>query len=271
MILMMTLGLEIFLRAGSMTIWGGTGRPDAARHQRRPAFHRPHADQPRLCCRRCGRDRDVRFVRAVLPHADAASCCAPSPTTTPRRGRSASPSSAAWRCRGRCRRWSRPSPACFGASVQGVDQSLAQLLLKGVTVAVLGGLDSIGGALLAGVLLGVVEGVASSYLDPLLGGAQPRSRRCGDADPHYHDPAARPVRPPRHREGLSACCSGRPGSSIPTTPRDRALFPIAADRWMIGMLLAARAGRAAAGRARCTLSSYLLPWLVWTAARSAST
>src|SRR5580658_4178400 len=27
MILMMTLGLEILLRAGSMTIWGGTGRP----------------------------------------------------------------------------------------------------------------------------------------------------------------------------------------------------------------------------------------------------
>jgi branched-chain amino acid transport system permease protein len=57
------------------------------------------------------------------------------------------------------------------ASVQGVDQSLAQLLLKGVTVAVLGGLDSIGGALLAGILLGIVEGVAASFLDPLLGGA----------------------------------------------------------------------------------------------------
>jgi branched-chain amino acid transport system permease protein len=55
--------------------------------------------------------------------------------------------------------------------VQGVDQSLAQLLLKGVTVAVLGGMDSIGGALLAGILLGIVEGVAASYLDPLLGGA----------------------------------------------------------------------------------------------------
>ena len=27
MILMLTLGLEIFLRAGSMTIWGGTARP----------------------------------------------------------------------------------------------------------------------------------------------------------------------------------------------------------------------------------------------------
>jgi len=57
------------------------------------------------------------------------------------------------------------------SSIQGVDQSLAQLLLKGVTVAVLGGLDSIGGALWAGVLLGIVEGIASSVLDPLLGGA----------------------------------------------------------------------------------------------------
>ena len=31
MILMLTLGLEIFLRAGSMTIWGGTARPLGAR------------------------------------------------------------------------------------------------------------------------------------------------------------------------------------------------------------------------------------------------
>ena len=35
----------------------------------------------------------------------------------------------------------------------------------------LGGLDSIGGALLAGVLLGIVEGMSASFLDPLLGGA----------------------------------------------------------------------------------------------------
>ncbi|MEO7007799.1 MAG: branched-chain amino acid ABC transporter permease, partial [Caldimonas sp.] len=55
-------------------------------------------------------------------------------------------------------------------SVQGVDQSLALLLLKGVTVAVLGGLDSIGGALLAGLLLGILESVASGYLDRLVGG-----------------------------------------------------------------------------------------------------
>jgi branched-chain amino acid transport system permease protein len=55
-------------------------------------------------------------------------------------------------------------------SIQGVDQSLSLLLLKGVTVAVLGGMDSLGGAVLAGLLLGIFEGVASGWLDPLVGG-----------------------------------------------------------------------------------------------------
>jgi branched-chain amino acid transport system permease protein len=55
-------------------------------------------------------------------------------------------------------------------SVQTVDQSLSLLLLKGITVGVLGGLDSLGGAVLAGLLLGILENVASGYLDPLLGG-----------------------------------------------------------------------------------------------------
>ena len=55
-------------------------------------------------------------------------------------------------------------------SVQTVDQTLAMLLLKGITVAVLGGMDSLGGAILAGLLLGILESVASGVLDPLLGG-----------------------------------------------------------------------------------------------------
>jgi branched-chain amino acid transport system permease protein len=57
----------------------------------------------------------------------------------------------------------------FG-SIQSVDQSLSMLLLKGITVGVLGGLDSLGGAILAGLLLGMIESVASGYLDPLVGG-----------------------------------------------------------------------------------------------------
>ncbi len=55
-------------------------------------------------------------------------------------------------------------------SIQGVDQSLSQLLLMGIAVAVLGGLDSIGGAMVAGVLMGTFQGIASGYLDRLVGG-----------------------------------------------------------------------------------------------------
>ena len=54
--------------------------------------------------------------------------------------------------------------------VQGVDQSLSLLLLKGLTVAVLGGLDSIVGAIVAGIILGILESVGSFYLDAIVGG-----------------------------------------------------------------------------------------------------
>lgn len=58
----------------------------------------------------------------------------------------------------------------FWGAIQGVDQSLTLLLLKGLAVAVLGGLDSLAGAVLAGALLGVLENVISGYLDPRVGG-----------------------------------------------------------------------------------------------------
>jgi branched-chain amino acid transport system permease protein len=54
--------------------------------------------------------------------------------------------------------------------IQGVDQSLSILLLKGLTVAVLGGLDSIIGAIVAGIILGILESVGSVYLDSVVGG-----------------------------------------------------------------------------------------------------
>jgi branched-chain amino acid transport system permease protein len=37
-------------------------------------------------------------------------------------------------------------------------------------VALVGGLDSIPGALLGGLILGLVENIAAGYLDPLVGG-----------------------------------------------------------------------------------------------------
>jgi branched-chain amino acid transport system permease protein len=52
-------------------------------------------------------------------------------------------------------------------SIQGVDWTLSLLLIKGLAVAILGGLDSILGVLIAGVILGVLENVAPVYLERL--------------------------------------------------------------------------------------------------------
>jgi branched-chain amino acid transport system permease protein len=170
MILMMTLGLEILLRAGSMTIWGGTARPMPLGISDDPLFigpmliNRAYAVGGAVAIVMFGlfmaffRTRMGVVLRAISDDYTAAWSVGISVE------------------RGVALSWAMSAVVAtiagvLWASVQGVDQSLAQLLLKGVTVAVLGGMDSLGGALLAGVLLGVVEGVAASFLDPLLGGA----------------------------------------------------------------------------------------------------
>jgi branched-chain amino acid transport system permease protein len=170
MILMLTLGLEIFLRAGSMTIWGGTARPMPIGISDAPLFlgplliNRAYAVGAAVAIVMFGlfvaffRTRLGVVLRAISDDYTAAWSVGISVE------------------RGVALSWAMAAVVAtiagvLWSSVQGVDQSLAQLLLKGVTVAVLGGLDSIGGALLAGALLGIVEGVASSILDPMLGGA----------------------------------------------------------------------------------------------------
>ena len=170
MILMMTLGLEILLRAGSMTIWGGTGRPMPIGISDDPLFlgplliNRTYAVGATVAIAMFGllmlffRTRMGVVLRAISDDYTAAWSVGISVE------------------RGVALSWAMSAVVAtiagvLWASVQGVDQSLAQLLLKGVTVAVLGGMDSSGGALLAGLLLGVVEGIAASFLDPLLGGA----------------------------------------------------------------------------------------------------
>lgn len=55
-------------------------------------------------------------------------------------------------------------------SVQGVDWSLSLLLMKALAIAILGGLDSIPGVLVASVIVGVAESLATGVLDPLVGG-----------------------------------------------------------------------------------------------------
>ena len=52
--------------------------------------------------------------------------------------------------------------------VSGVMIPLADIGLKAMAVVILGGLDSIGGAIIAGLILGILENLAAGYLDPLM-------------------------------------------------------------------------------------------------------
>jgi branched-chain amino acid transport system permease protein len=56
------------------------------------------------------------------------------------------------------------------ANVMDVYYMLPYIGINGLIVAICGGLDSLLGAFVAGILLGVVENVGAGYLDPLVGG-----------------------------------------------------------------------------------------------------
>ncbi len=52
----------------------------------------------------------------------------------------------------------------------GIDNQLALVGLKVFPVVILGGLDSIAGAVIGGLIVGIVENLAAGYLDPYVGG-----------------------------------------------------------------------------------------------------
>lgn len=54
--------------------------------------------------------------------------------------------------------------------VSGVKIELSTIGLKAFAVVLLGGVNSIGGAIVAGIILGISENIAAGYLDPLLPG-----------------------------------------------------------------------------------------------------
>jgi branched-chain amino acid transport system permease protein len=56
------------------------------------------------------------------------------------------------------------------AAVSGASIELANIGLKAFAVVLLGGVNSIGGAIIGGIILGMLENVAAGYLDPLLPG-----------------------------------------------------------------------------------------------------
>jgi branched-chain amino acid transport system permease protein len=55
-------------------------------------------------------------------------------------------------------------------SMLGVDVHVSLVGLKVFPVVILGGLDSVIGAVVGGLIVGIVENLAAGYLDPLVGG-----------------------------------------------------------------------------------------------------
>src|SRR5436309_2898242 len=58
----------------------------------------------------------------------------------------------------------------LGSVRGGVDFSLADYGLKVFPVVILGGLDSVAGVIVSGVIIGVLENLSGGYLDPIFGG-----------------------------------------------------------------------------------------------------
>jgi len=56
------------------------------------------------------------------------------------------------------------------ANVMDIHYPLPYVIIKGLIVCLLGGLESIIGALVGGICLGIIENVCAGYLDPLVGG-----------------------------------------------------------------------------------------------------
>lgn len=55
-------------------------------------------------------------------------------------------------------------------SINGIQPQLSFLGLKVLPVVLLGGLDSVPGAIIAGLIVGVLENIAGGYIDPIIGG-----------------------------------------------------------------------------------------------------
>ncbi|WLD93267.1 branched-chain amino acid ABC transporter permease [Alkalihalobacillus sp. AL-G] len=55
-------------------------------------------------------------------------------------------------------------------NINGVNASLSAIGLKVLPVAILGGLDSIPGAIIGGLIIGLIESLTGGYLDPMVGG-----------------------------------------------------------------------------------------------------
>ena len=125
-------------------------------------------------------------------------------------------------------------------SMLGVDTQLALIGLKVFPVVILGGLDSIVGAVVGGLIVGVVESLAAGYLDPYVGGGTK------DFAPYVLMIIMLMFKPygifghAQDRAGVTgryACSIAKQAVFKTTYAADMALFPLPIARWTIAAIL----------------------------------
>ncbi|MBX6377652.1 MAG: branched-chain amino acid ABC transporter permease [Clostridia bacterium] len=169
MVLMLTIGLDIVLRGLALTIWGTTTRPFDVGLSPEPLF---------LAGLRLHR---IYLVGGVVAFVLMALLLLFFRSRLGVRLRAVSDDQvAAWSVGISVERAVALSWVLAGvvaaaggviwASVQGVDWTLSSLLVKAIAVAILGGLDSVEGVLVAGLAVGVLETLISGVIDPIIGG-----------------------------------------------------------------------------------------------------
>ena len=169
MIIMLTLGLEILFARAHTRPW--RFGPSASRpwHSAAAFDHRRYFRQPHLSLRRSRCTWRHRPRRSVLNSRRGVILRAVSddqPASWAVGIRVEGAIALSWGLAG----LTALLAGVLWGSVQGVDWTLSLLLIKALAVAILGGLDSILGALVAGVFLGIAESVIPGYLDPIAGG-----------------------------------------------------------------------------------------------------
>jgi branched-chain amino acid transport system permease protein len=169
MIIMLTLGLEIMLRGLAPALWGSTMKRMDLGIPHKPLFLGPVLINRAYLVG--GSVSVVLIVLAVLFFRSRQGIV---------QRAIADDQAASWAVGIRVERaiglsWGLAGIAAAAAgllwsSVQGVDWTLSLLLIKGLAVAILGGLDSIEGLVVAGIVIGVLESVVPGYADPWVGG-----------------------------------------------------------------------------------------------------
>ena len=119
----------------------------------------------------------------------------------------------------------------------GVQFSLSPVALRALPVVILGGLTSVPGAIIGGLIIGVGEKLSEIYLGPMWAAASRSGspmcwRWCSCCS------GRRPVRRKDHRPGLKAMLYRENGQFKTSYRADQQIFPILQDRISIALLLA---------------------------------